>query len=133
MEVIHCAIWVSDLDASLTFYCDVLDLKPTRRFVGGDGATNVYVAGPNGVELQLKHDPDRDPRDPDGFDHLAVAVDDTDAAVERVRTETDRPVVRGPLDSAGAGARVAFVEDPDGYGVEFVQAFDGHDSPDQKG
>lgn len=123
MDVIHSAIWVEDLDRSLAFYTDLLDLEETNRFEGGDGALNVYLSGRSEGELQLKYDPDRDPPSPSGIDHVAIAVADTDATVERVQ-EAGYPLLRGPLDSSGANARVAFIEDPNGYGIEFVASFD---------
>lgn len=123
MDVIHSAIWVQDLERSLEFYTDLLGLEETNRFEGGDGALNVYLSGPGDGELQLKYDPARDHVPPSGIDHVAIAVEDTDATVERVR-QAGYPLHRGPLDSSGANARVAFMEDPDGYGIEFVEPFD---------
>lgn len=126
MEVIHTALWVSDLEQTLSFYVDALGLEKTHEFVSGDGATNVYVAGEGETEIQFKHDPDREGTlpEPAGFDHVAIAVEDTDAEVERLVTETGCPLRRGPLTSEGANARVAFVEDPDGYGIELVEELD---------
>lgn len=126
MDVIHSAIWVSDLDRTLSFYVDALGLEKTREFVSGEGATNVYVAGEGDTEIQFKHDPDRAPPEPDPttFDHVAVAVDDTDGELERLVEETGCTVRRGPLTSEGANARVAFIEDPDGYGIELVEEFE---------
>lgn len=121
MEVIHSAIWVSDLEETLSFYVDALGLEKTHEFEGGDGAKNVYVAGEGDAEIQFKYDPDIEPPAPAGFDHIAVAVEDTDAEVERLVEETGCTVRRGPLTSEGANARVAFIEDPDGYGVELVE------------
>lgn len=123
MDVIHSAIWVSDIEQSLEFYTEVLDLERTRSFVSGDGAENIYIAGDSDVELQLKYDPDRDVPAPAGIDHVAIAVDDTDAEVERICGELGYTLRRGPLTSDGANARVAFIEDPDGYGVELVEEF----------
>ncbi|MDQ2052212.1 VOC family protein [Natronolimnohabitans sp. A-GB9] len=124
MDVIHSAIWVSDIDETLSFYVDVLGLEKTREFESGDGAKNVYVAGDSEIELQFKYHPDRELPEPSGFDHVAVSVDDTDAELERIVEETDCPIRRGPLTSDGANARVAFIEDPDGYGIELVEEFD---------
>ena len=123
MDVIHAALWVEDIDRTLAFYRDALGLAETDEFVGGDGATNVYLAGGDGAELQFKHYADRPnaPVEPAGIDHVALRVDDTDGTVERLVAETGCPVRRGPLTSEGANARVAFVEDPDGYGVELVE------------
>jgi lactoylglutathione lyase len=126
MRVLHPAIWVSDIDRTLDFYVDGLGLSKTREFVGGDGATNVYVAGDDGVEIQFKYHADGagESFEPGAYDHVAIAVEDTDAQVERLVEETGCTVRRGPLTSEGANARVAFIEDPDGYGVELVEEFD---------
>ena len=126
MDVLHTALWVGDVDRSLAFYADGLGLERTNEFVGGDGATNLYLAGDDGTELQLKYRADGEGPavEPAGIDHVAFAVDDTDAALEALVDRTGCPVRRGPLDSDGANARVAFVEDPDGYGVELVGPLD---------
>ncbi|MFC7114142.1 VOC family protein [Natronoarchaeum sp. GCM10025703] len=50
--------------------------------------------------------------------HLAVRVEDVEATVEALVAATDCPVTNGPLTIEAAGARAAFVEDPDGYEVE---------------
>jgi len=125
MDVMHPAMWVSDIDETLEFYCDAIGLTQTREFESGEGARNVYVAGENADrEIQFKYDPEREVEAPAGFDHVAVSVDDTDAEVERLVEETGCTLRRGPLTSEGANARVAFIEDPDGYGVELVEEFD---------
>lgn len=124
MDVLHSAIWVSDINETLSFYVDALGLKKTNEFESGDGAKNIYVAGESDTEIQFKYDPDREVQEATGFDHVAVAVDDTDAEVERLIEETGCTLRRGPLTSEGANARVAFIEDPDGYGVELVEEFD---------
>ncbi len=123
MDVIHAALRVEDIDRTLAFYRDALGLTVTNEFVGGDGATNVYLAGEGGAELQFKYHADgpNPPVEPAGIDHVALEVDDTDAEVERLVEETDCRLLRGPLTSEGANARVAFIEDPDGYGVELVE------------
>jgi len=126
VDVIHNAIWVSDIEETMAFYVDALGLEKTHEFESGDGATNVYVAGESDTEIQFKYDPEKDLGDLDagGYDHVAVAVDDTDAEVERLVEETGCTVRRGPLTSEGANARVAFIEDPDKYGIELVEEFD---------
>ena len=57
MDLTHVALWVSDLDASLAFYCDGLGLDRWWSSKS-DGVENVYV-GTDGGELQLRYDPDR--------------------------------------------------------------------------
>ncbi|MCO8243652.1 VOC family protein [Haladaptatus sp. AB643] len=126
MDVLHSAVWVSDMETTLAFYVDELGLEKTREFVSGDGARNVFVAGESDTEIQFKYDPDREEPlpAPTVYDHVAIGVDDTDAEVERLVEETDCRLRRGPLTSDGANARVAFIEDPNGYGIELVEEFD---------
>ena len=120
MEVVHTALWVSDLDATAAFYEDVLGLEYRQEFVL-DGVLNYYVGTEDGADLQFKYDEDADVEvEPSGIDHVAVAVDDTDATFERVVDEADPVVVMEPTTVDVADRRVAFVEDPDGYVVEFV-------------
>lgn len=126
MDVIHSAIWVSDIEATLEFYVEELGLEKTNDFVGGDDARNVYVRGESDTEIQFKHNPDHDLGEPatQRFDHLALEVDDTDALVERLTEETESELVRGPLDSTGVSGRIAFVTDPDGYVLELIEPRD---------
>lgn len=124
MEVLHSALWVSDLERTLEFYVDTLGLEKTHEFTSGDGATNVYVAGEHGTEIQFKHDPDRDTPSADGFDHIALTVDDTDAEVERLVEGGACTLRRGPLTSDAVDARIAFIEDPEGYGIELIEKHD---------
>lgn len=124
MDVAHTAIWVSDLEATKTFYEEVLGLEYRWEFVH-DGVLNYYVGTDDGAEIQFKHRPDGDERiEPGGIDHLALSVEDADATFERVVEESGCPVVLEPTTFEAADRRAAFVEDPDGYVVEFVQRVD---------
>lgn len=121
MDVIHTAIWVSDLEATKAFYIDALGLEHSWDFVGPDGATNYYVTGEADAEIQFKHDPDTETHvNPSGIDHIAVSVEDTDEVLDRMVTETGCQVIDGPTSVEAAGVRVAFIQDPDGYVVEIV-------------
>lgn len=122
MDIIHTAIWVSDVDEAESFFCDALGLTRAWEF-DLDGVRNVYVRGDDGTEIQFRHDSDADGDvTPSGIDHLAVGVEDVDAEFERVVEETGCPVVSEPTTVDAADARVAFVEGPDGYVVEFVES-----------
>jgi lactoylglutathione lyase len=120
MDVAHVALWVADMDRAVDFYTE-LGLERQWSFTL-DGVENVYVGGEHG-ELQLRHDPDRTtPIAPNraDVDHIALTVDDTEAMVERA-TDAGGAVVTAPTVIEPADAYVAFVEDPEGYVLEFVE------------
>ena len=124
MDIIHTAVWVSDLDEARGFFVDALGLDENWSFTL-DGVENVYVGGEHS-EIQLRHDPDRDAPDPDraSFDHIAVSVEDVDSETERIVEETGCTVVDGPKTMDTPNARVSFLEGPDNYVVELVESLD---------
>lgn len=124
MDVIHTAIWVSDVEAAREFFVDGVGLEEHWSFTL-DGVENVYVGGEHG-EIQLRYDPDQKAPAPDrsDFDHVAVSVDDVDTECERIVERTGCTVVDGPVTVDPADARVAFLEGPDGYVVELVESLD---------
>jgi lactoylglutathione lyase len=121
MDVIHSAIWVSDLEATRAFFVDALGLEENWSFTL-DGIENVYVGGEHG-EIQFRYAPDHAMPSPDRetIDHIAVAVEDVDAETARMVDETGCAVIDGPLTVDVAEARVSFIEGPDGYVVELVE------------
>ncbi|QSW98656.1 VOC family protein [Haloterrigena alkaliphila] len=124
MDIQHAAIRVSDLEATREFYEEGLGLEYSQDFHTDEGVHNYYVTGDElDTELQFVHDPDSDAGapEPTGIVHLALRVDDVDAAVERVVDRTDCPVVQEPTTIEPADARAAFVADPDGYEIELFR------------
>jgi lactoylglutathione lyase len=120
MDAIHVCLNVADADRTAQWYVDQLGFEESWEFTTPDGDTrNVYVADGNGFELQLS-----DTEGEDGFDagtawdHLAVSVENVDQAFEDI---DNHGVVQEPADNDEAGARTAFIEDPDGHVVELVQ------------
>jgi len=118
MDLIHVRLNVADADESAQWYVDELGFERSWEF-SSDGTRHVYVADGNGFEIQLT-----DPEDVDDVseaaqvDHLALGVDDCDAAFDEIE---NHGVVKQPGDQPAAGARTAFIEDPDGHVVELVQ------------
>jgi len=121
MHATHTAVTVSDLEATTDFYEGCSDWS-TSEFTGDDGVVNYYVGTDDGASLQFKFDPNADGAvDPSGIDHLAFSVGDVDATFERVLEESGCDVHLEPTTFDAANRRAAFVYDPDGYVVEFVQ------------
>ena len=111
---------VSDLDASLKFYCDALGLKELRRYDNDQGRfTLVFLSAPGNESAQVELTYNWDPESYSGgrnFGHLAYRVDDIYATCERLASN-DVVINRPPRDG-----RMAFVRSPDGISVELLQA-----------
>ena len=121
MDVIHTALWVSDIEQTREFYVDALGLTENWSFTSDDGVENVYIGGDN-AEFQFKYDPEGSPDIDSGtMAHVAVGVESTDETVERLGERVDPPIETAPTTMDDLGLRVAFVEDPDGYVVELVE------------
>lgn len=110
---------VSDLDASLRFYCEGLGLTEVRRRENPQGRyTLVFLAAPGdtGAEIELTYN--WDPEAYTGgrnFGHLAYAVDDIYAACARLAA-LGVTINRPPRDG-----HMAFVRSPDGISIELLQ------------
>ncbi|MFC7227366.1 VOC family protein [Salinirubellus salinus] len=120
MQFLHTCLNVADADRSVEWYTEQLGFEFSWEFETADGETrNRYVADENGVELQLSETRGVTPEDHgETWDHLAVGVEDVDAAFAEIE---HHGVVKEPGDQPEAGARTAFVKDPDGHVVELIQ------------
>jgi lactoylglutathione lyase len=120
MDVLHTAIWVSDLEEAQSFFVDELGLETTNESTN-NGVENVYVGGSNG-EIQLRYDPERPGPDPERatIDHIAIATSDVTDKAKHLTESSPWDVVTGPVTLENDGVRVAFVEGPDGYVFELI-------------
>jgi lactoylglutathione lyase len=125
MRLLHTMIRVGNLDRSIAFYTDVLGMKLLRRKDYPEGRfTNVFVGYGDEREhavLELTHNWDTTQYDlGTGYGHVAVEVDDAAQACNRVR-ERGGKVTREAGPMKHGTTVIAFVEDPDGYKIEFIQ------------
>ncbi|ESS12831.1 MAG: lactoylglutathione lyase [uncultured archaeon A07HR60] len=120
MPLIHACLNVTDADRTADWYIEQLGFESAWEFTTEDGSgRNVYVTDENGVELQLSDTDGEEPDEPGTlFDHIALGVEDVD---ETFASVDNFGVVKEPGDQPAAGARTAFIEDPDGHVVELVE------------
>ena len=124
MKLAHSMIRVLNEDVSVDFYQNSFGLKIVDR-LDFENFTLVYMALPSsGFELELTINKDRTtPYDlGDGYGHIAVVVDNLEAAHEKVSESGAEP--RDIVDFRPDGERVArffFVADPDGYQIEVIE------------
>ena len=123
MKYLHTMVRVSDLDASLHFYCKLLGLAELRRMENAAGRfTLVFLAAPGDedAQVELTYNWDAEPYSGGrNFGHLAYAVDDIYATCQHLMDHgvtINRPPREG---------RMAFVRSPDGISIELLQK-DGH-------
>ena len=111
---------VSDLEASLQFYCNALGLQELKRYDNDQGRfTLVFLSAPNDEAAQVELTYNWDPEPYAGgrnFGHLAYAVDDIYATCERL-AKHGVTISRPPRDG-----RMAFVRSPDGISIELLQS-----------
>ena len=116
---------VGDLDRSVRFYTEVLGMKVLRTtdrpeqkyslaFVGYDTEDKASV-----IELTYNYGV---PKYEMGgaFGHLAIEVDNCAQACDAVRAKGGK-VAREAGPVKGGSTVIAFVEDPDGYKIEFIE------------
>ena len=119
MKYLHTMVRVTDLDASLRFYCGALGLREVARKEVPQGRfTLVFLAAPGDESAQVELTYNWDPEAYSGgrnFGHLAYEVDDIYAACKQL---SDQGVVinRPPRDG-----KMAFVRSPDNISVELLQ------------
>lgn len=137
MEYLHTMVRVTDLDASLRFYRDLLGLQEVSRKESEKGRfTLVFLAAPGDIAKAGPQDGDNaaafnvpmveltynwDPEEYTGgrnFGHLAFRVDDVYEACRRLQ-DGGVTINRPPRDGY-----MAFVRSPDGISVELLQKGD---------
>ena len=122
MKYLHTMVRVSDIDASLRFYCDLLGLQELRRVENEKGRfTLVFLAAPGDDDAQVELTYNWDPEEYDegrNFGHLAYQVDDIYALCQRL-ADGGVTINRPPRDG-----HMAFVRSPDNISIELLQKGD---------
>lgn len=127
MQFLHTMVRVTDLEASLRFYCDLLGLIQTKRYDSEQGRFSlIYLCADEDqvsakekqspeIELTYNWDPQEQYTNGRAFGHMAFRVDDIYALCQKLM---DNGVVinRPPRDG-----HMAFVKSPDGISIELLQ------------
>lgn len=123
-KIIHSMIRVLDLDASLKFYKEALDLEIAER-LDFEGFSLVYLRNEeNDMELELTwNEGTEEPyTHGTGYGHIAVAVDNLEAEHAKLTQYGYAPLeIKEFFREGTLLAKFFFVQDPDGYKIEFLQ------------
>ena len=125
MRILHTMLRVGNLEHSLAFYTDVLGMRLLRRQDYPEGKFTLAFVGyqdeAEGAVLELTHNWDTGQYDlGTGFGHIAIEVDDAYRACDLVKQRGGK-VTREAGPMKHGTTVIAFVEDPDGYKIEFIQ------------
>ena len=125
MRILHTMLRVGDLDRSIAFYTEVLGMRLLRRQDYPDGQFTLAFVGcqdeKDGAVIELTHNWDTDRYDlGTGFGHIAIEVDDAYRTCELVKARGGS-VIREAGPMKHGSTVIAFVADPDGYKIEFIQ------------
>ncbi len=126
MRILHTMLRVGDLQRSIRFYTEALGMKLLRTtdrpeqkyslaFVGYDDESRSAV-----LELTYNYGVERYDLG-SAYGHVAVAVPNAAAACDKVR-KLGGKVAREAGPVKGGTTVIAFVEDPDGYKIEFIES-----------
>ncbi|ELR65724.1 Lactoylglutathione lyase [Photobacterium marinum] len=123
-KIIHSMVRVVDLDKSLKFYKEALALDIAER-LDFEGFSLVYLRNEeNDMELELtwNEGTEESYTHGSGYGHLAVAVDDLEAEHEKLVGFGYEPAeIKEFFRDGQLLAKFFFVQDPDGYKIEFLQ------------
>ena len=125
MRILHTMLRVGNLEKSLTFYTQVLGMELLRRKDYPEGKFTLAFVGyeeeTSGTVLELTHNWDTPAYNlGEGFGHIAIEVDDAYQACENTK-KLGGKVTREAGPMKHGTTIIAFVEDPDGYKIEFIQ------------
>jgi lactoylglutathione lyase len=122
MKYLHTMVRVTDVDASLRFYCEGLGLEEIRRTESEKGRyTLIFLAAPGQPDTPVELTYNWDPEVYTGgrnFGHLAYEVDDIYAFCKHMQ-DMGVTINRPPRDG-----RMAFVRSPDNISIEILQKGD---------
>ena len=118
MKYLHTMVRITDIEASLEFYCDKLGLKEVRRLDHEQGRfTLIFLAAPGDESAQIELTYNWDPESYSSgrnFGHLAYAVDNIYETCDRLM-KAGVTINRPPRDG-----RMAFVRSPDKISIELL-------------
>lgn len=125
MRILHTMLRVGDLDRSIKFYTDILGMQVLRREDYPDGKFTLAFVGYGGERdhtvLELTYNWGVGNYDlGTAFGHVAIEVDDAALACEKVKQAGGKVISEaGPMKHGTTV--IAFIEDPDGYKIEFIE------------
>jgi len=130
MRILHTMLRVGDLQRSIDFYTKVLGMKLLRTSENTEYKYSLaflgYGSNPEHAELELTYNHGVDKYEMGtAYGHIAISVSDAYQACDAARNNGGN-VTREAGPVKGGSTVIAFVTDPDGYKIEFIERKDEH-------
>ena len=123
MKFLHTMIRVKDIEKSLKFYTEVLDMKLDHKKRLEDCWLYFLSDEENTCQIELTYN-DETPSDGyklgSGFGHFAFLVDSLSEFTKKIE-KLGYEYLYEPFDLNGKGSMIAFIKDPDGYEIELIE------------
>ena len=125
MRILHTMLRVGNLERSLDFYTKVLGMSLLRKHDYPEGKFTLAFVGYGSEDasavLELTHNWDQSEYElGTAYGHIALQVDDAKQTCDRVREQGGK-VTREAGPMKHGTTVIAFIEDPDGYKIEFIE------------
>ncbi len=126
MRILHTMLRVGDLQRSIDFYTGVMGMQLLRTTDRPEQKYSLAFVGygdeKSGATIELTYNYGVERYDiGSGFGHIAIAVNDAAATCEAVK-RAGAQVTREAGPVKGGSTVIAFVQDPDGYKIELIEA-----------
>lgn len=123
MKLLHTMIRVKNIDESLKFYTELLNMKLDHKKRLEDCWLYFLNDEEESTQLELTYN-DETPKEGynlgNGFGHLAFSVKSFDELTEKMNSLGYKYLYE-PFDLNGKGSKIAFIKDPDGYEIELIE------------
>lgn len=128
MRILHTMLRVGDLQRSIDFYTKILGMKVLRQTENPEYKYTLaflgYGSNPDHAELELTYNYGEHSYEMGtAYGHIAISVDDAYKACADVKASGGN-VTREAGPVKGGTTVIAFVTDPDGYKIEFIERKD---------
>ena len=123
MKFLHTMVRVKDIEKSLAFYTDVLNMKLDHKKRLEDCWLYFLTDEENTCQIELTYN-DETPEGGyelgSGFGHFAFSVNSLDEFTDKIN-KLGYSYLYPPFDLNGKGSKIAFINDPDGYEIELIE------------
>ena len=122
---LHTMIRVNNLEESINFYTQILGMTLNKKTDYESGKFTLAFLGYGSIDthpqIELTYNWDVNSYEiGTAFGHLAIGVEDIYKTCNDVKSKGGK-VVREPGEMKHGGSIIAFIEDPNGYKIEFIQ------------